>query len=167
MTSRQRADRDAAIFEDRARGYGWRRIAADHDLTERQCQRIASDYRLERPSLSARDPVETVEEILDAHDAGIEDLAVLAASTGHDGVRLGAIRARLSAIEAKANLLTAVGVLPHDLGRLGGEISFRGMTQRIVTVLHEHDAGEELARALSEAVRPSTAPGRDHVASTG
>src|SRR5687767_11736920 len=119
MTARQRADRNAAVFEARARGFAWARIANEHGITERQAQRIFSEQRRNEPSLTARDPVETVEELLLNYEAAIDELAALAHGTGHDGTRLGAIRARVEVLNLRVNLLQALGVLPSDLRHIG------------------------------------------------
>lgn len=156
VTTRQRTDRNAEIFAARARGIGWARIAAEYGISERQAQRIYTEQRENRATLASIDPVEVVEELLVAYDAAVEDLAVLAQETGHDGTRLGAIRARIDATRAKHELLAAVGVLPHDLGRLSLEIDGRVLGDTLVRVLERHDLPQELwddlERELSAAV---------------
>src|SRR4051794_39498308 len=76
VTARERADRNAAIFDARARGFGWSRIAAEHGISERQAQRLYAEQRQNRPSQLTRDPVEMVEELLDSYDAAVDELAV-------------------------------------------------------------------------------------------
>src|SRR4051794_27632000 len=106
MTPAQRAQRNAAIFAARARGFGWTRIAADHGVSERQAQRICREQRENRPRVTGIDPLEVVEEVLDGYSAASEDLAHLANTTTHDGTKLGAVRARIDVLRARMDLLT-------------------------------------------------------------
>jgi len=47
----------------------------------------------------------------------VEELALLREATKHDGVKLGAISARVDVIERHALLLRALGYLPRDTER--------------------------------------------------
>jgi transposase-like protein len=118
MTTSERADRNAAVVADRARGVAWAEIARAHDLTERQCRRIVQEYRDSRPALREVDPVAVVEDTLAAQESAISDLALLSERTDHDATRLGAIKARLSVYAERIELLQLVGMIPTDLGQL-------------------------------------------------
>jgi hypothetical protein len=74
------------------------------------------------PALIELDISELVQNTIDGYDSGIEDLALLAQETEHDGVRLGAIKARLDALRSKWELMRTIGVLPADFGQLSGEL---------------------------------------------
>jgi len=52
--------------------------------------------------------IEIVDEMLDRYEAAVEELAFVSATTQHDATRVGAIRTRLDAMEAQANLLVVV-----------------------------------------------------------
>ena len=119
VTAKQRSDRNAAIFEARARGFSWSRVAHEFGLTERQAQRIYQEQRQNGARLAARVPIATVEELLDGYEAALDELAVLAQDTRHDGVRLGAVRARVAVMNTTTQLLMAIGALPADLGQRG------------------------------------------------
>jgi hypothetical protein len=161
MTAREKTERDAAIFAARARGLGWARIAAQHGVSERQAQRIYAEHRCHRPSPIALDPVAVVEEALDGLAAAVEELAELSDSTSHDGVRLGAIRARVDVLTTRMNLLMAVGVLPQDLGRLGREREVQEVIQTITRVFADHGVPPEVQDALCEALK-GRPPGNGH-----
>jgi hypothetical protein len=61
-----------------------------------------------------------LDDMLDHYQGAQEELALVSATTKHDATRVGAIRTRLDALAAQANLLMLVGVLPRDLGVLEG-----------------------------------------------
>jgi hypothetical protein len=72
-----------------------------------------AEYRATSGSLSDLDVEEIIRDTLDAYDAAIEDLGVLAEETSHAGTTLGAIRGRLDAVRAKWELMQAIGLLPR------------------------------------------------------
>jgi small-conductance mechanosensitive channel len=129
MTPHQRARRAEEVIEARARGLRWSTIAAQHGICERQAQRIYSDGVGSRLVSADRDALELAMEVLEQYEAVIEEFALLAQATAHDGVRLGAIRSRLDAMVSRAQLLTALGVLPHDLGQLKLVVEARAVAQ--------------------------------------
>jgi hypothetical protein len=65
-TSRDNQIRDNQIVAARMRGMSWATIAATYELSERQCQQILADYRASQPRLRERDPIEIVDDMLDA-----------------------------------------------------------------------------------------------------
>ncbi len=153
MTAHDRLRRVERVVEGRARGLRWSTIAAEHGISVRTAQRIYSEGCASHAGALDRDPIEIARELLDQHEVAIEDLALLAGSTSHDGARLGAIRSRLDAIASKAQLLMALGVLPHDLGDLGTVIEERQVIATIMAVLRKHNVSPEMlddmARALA------------------
>ena len=140
--------RDNAIVAERRRGMSWATIAATYQLSERQCQTILEDYRASQPRLRERDPIELVDDMLDRYEAAQEELALVSATTKHDATRVGAIRTRLDALNAQANLLMMVGVLPRDLGVLRHDIDARAIARELVAVLARFDIPGDAQRAL-------------------
>lgn len=136
----------------RARGLGWAEISARLALSERQCRRVVAEFRETGPRLHEMDPVETIEEALEQFDSAIEDLALLAEKSQHDGVRLGATRSRLDALRGKLELMRAVGVLPRDLGRLKIEVDVRHTARAILDVFEAYSVPHEVQEAVVEAV---------------
>jgi hypothetical protein len=126
VTTSERAERNAAIVADRARGLSWSLIAQNHDVTDRHARRVAAEQRdTAAPSLLQRDAIAIVEEVLHDFDTAIHELAVLAAETDHDSSRLGAIKARLDVQRSRIELLQMVGALPRELAQVGVIIDLR------------------------------------------
>jgi hypothetical protein len=152
MNARDKTARDNEIVTARMRGMSWAAIGATFDLSERQCQKVLEDYRASHPRLRERDPVEIVDDMLDRYEAAQEELALLSATTRHDATRVGAIRTRLDALAAQANLLMLVGVLPRDLGVLRHDIDVRALAGEMVAVLTKFEVPAEARRALLDAL---------------
>ena len=153
MNAREKTARDNEIVAARMRGLSWVTVAGSFGLTERQCQRILADYRASHPRLRERDPVEILDDMLDAYAAAQEDLAMVAATMKHDATKVGAIRTRLDALAAQAHLLMLVGVLPRDLGVLRHDIDVHAMAREMVAVLTKFEVPVEARRALLDALR--------------
>ena len=103
--------RDGRIVADRARGLTWATVAARYELYERQCVAIWK-ARLAAEPLEEVDPREALLEAAAQLDAAIEELALLAEATANDAVQLGAIKARLTAMQQNHDLLRLAGPLP-------------------------------------------------------
>ena len=93
-------------------------------------------------------PIEIVDDMLDRYDAAQEELALVSANTKHDATRVGAIRTRLDALAAQANLLMLVGVLPRDLGQLRHEADVRELARETLDVSDAFDVPVEAKREL-------------------
>ena len=152
MSSLARVERNAEVVRDRARGFGWPKVAERNGLSERQCRRICEEWRESRPRAHQEDPLELFEELLDAYNAGIEDLALVLEEASQDAVKVGAIKARLALIEDKAKLFQAVGILP-DLGKLGEERDLRVLADTVWDVMDRHGVPEEARRDLAATIR--------------
>lgn len=152
MTAHDRVRRIERVIEGRARGLRWSTIADEQGISVRTAQRIYSEGCAGHAGALHRDPIELARELLDQHEAAIEDLALLAGSTSHDGARLGAIRSRLDAITSKAQLLMALGVLPHDLGDLGATIEKEHVITTIMATLKKHNVSAELVDDMARAL---------------
>jgi hypothetical protein len=152
MNAREKLRRDNQIVVARMRGMSWSTIASTFDLSERQCQAILADYRESHPRLRERDPIEILDEILDRYEAAQEELALVSATTKHDGTRVGAIRTRLDTMTAQANLLTAVGVLPRDAGVLRNHIDARLISRELIAILERYDVPDEACDDIIEAL---------------
>jgi hypothetical protein len=145
--------RDEEIVLARMRGRSWRGIAAEHGLSERQCQAIMREYRESHPTIRGRDPMELLDEMLERWEGAQDQLAEIAATSKHDATRVGAIRTSLDAMRAQADLLVAVGVLPRDLGAFQREVDARQAVRTILGVFERHavsiEAQDEIRAALS------------------
>jgi hypothetical protein len=152
MTTDQRARRNAEVFSARARGLTWDTLAAQFNLSERQCRRVVTEHRAAAGSLGDLDVGDVVRDTLDGFEAAIEELALLADSTNHDGTKLGAIRARLDAVKSRLELMQAIGVLPGDLRQLWPEFDAARVACQIVDVLDNHQVSPEVQQEIAQAV---------------
>lgn len=149
MSARSRAERIDRIVADRARGLRWATIGARHGVSARQAQRLWKEAARADPGApTAEDSLDRVHERLDQYEAAIEELALLSEQTKHDGVRLGAIRARVDVIERHTQLLIALGLLPYDLGDLRADSDLRHAARAIIDVLERHRAPLEMVREM-------------------
>jgi hypothetical protein len=147
LSAQGKVERDARIAADRARGLTWPTICERHAISERQAREVVKAHR---PSLVAGvDPVAEVGDLLARYDAIVEELAVLAEATVHDGVRLGAINGRLRAIEARASVAQAVGLLPH-LELVKRELDSRRMARDLLAIFERYGAPAEAVDELLE-----------------
>ena len=133
----------------------WARIAEEFGLSARQCQRAWRDYRRCLPTIVELDPVEVVKKPSTATTRQIEELAVLAETTSHDGTRLGALRARLDANNAHLSLLMAVGAAPPNLARVWLEVDARELAARAIAVLERHGVSEDVFDEIARSVETS------------
>ncbi len=123
--------RDAGVIADRARGFGWATIADRRDLSERMCREVWNEHLREQP-FGSDDPREALREAVARYDAAIEDLALLAESTGNDPVRLGSIKARLEAMTRREDLLRIASILPYTPQAMRTEIDIHRMRDVII-----------------------------------
>ena len=154
----ERVERNLAIVERRMRGDRWEDIANDHGVTIRRCKQIVEAYRASNPTLRHHDPVEVVDELLEGYAADIRalnetyDKANLANNVSG---AVGAVNARMNARERIAELLQAIGVLPHDLGTMHLIIEGRVVAEKVFAVLERYELPEaifaDLEQALAEA----------------
>jgi hypothetical protein len=153
LAARDKVARDDAIVCARMRGRSWAAIASEHELSQRQCQQILADYRASHPRLRERDPLELLDEMLDLYQGAQEELAEVAATSTHAATRVGAIRTRLDALQAQANLLTLVGVLPRDVGQFRLDLDVRELADKTLAVFNEYGVPIEAKRALLLALK--------------
>lgn len=152
MNSFERAERNADIVKSRVSGLSERLVAERFGVTTRQVRRVMEDYRRSRPGLHEIDAAALVAETIDAHGEAIEQLAQIAASTSHDGARLGAIRAQLEAHHARIGLLQAVGALPRDLGYFAVELDVRDAARTMLEVFRRRGVPEDVQAEVVEAI---------------
>jgi hypothetical protein len=148
LTAREKACRDDEIVKARMCGRSWRGIAADHSLSERQCQAVMKEYRESNPTLRHRDPLELLDEMLERFEGAQDQLAEIAATSPHDATRVGAIRTALDAMRAQAQLLAAVGVLPRELREVRREVDARRVVTVILDVFQRHGVPVEAQREV-------------------
>lgn len=144
--------RDELLVRDRARGFGWLTIATKYGITTRHAQNIYRDREMTVPAPGV-DPWTEVQKAIEFREAVIEDLATLATSTSHQGVRLGAINARLRAHEGLLDLKRLYGELPLDLQHIRTEADLLQISQRLLAAFDKHAVTDELRRDVAEIFR--------------
>ena len=97
------------------------------------------------------DPIETMGEVLAHLDATVEDLTLLGESSRNESIKLGALKARMAAMERRVELLQVCGALPR-FRRWNQEIQAKTMSRLVLDTLATQGAPEELLDALLEAL---------------
>jgi transposase len=154
LAAADQMQRDAQIVAARTRGLSRSQIANTYGVSETTIDNVMERWRAKRPKLRNLDPVKIIEEHLERYEAAQEELAMLAATTKQDAVRVGAVKARLDAMEKATTLMQQTGVLPHDLGVLRVQVDLGTVAQKMLEVLDRHQVGPELRRELADAIQP-------------
>jgi hypothetical protein len=98
------------------------------------------------------DAIAIIDELVLGLQGAIRELAWVAHTAKHDSARVGAIRARVDAMEKLAGLLQSVGVLPMNLGKLRVELDVRFLADTILEVLTEEAVPEHIIDRLMQAL---------------
>lgn len=153
MNTLERQARDDEIVSLKARGLTYKQIAAALDIDRTTAIEAVKRFRESNPTLRQHDPIKIVDEMVEGYQADLNELAMISNATANEAVRVGAVNARMAARDRIVGLLQAVGVLPHDLGRLRLEVDVRYIAERVVTVLEKYNlpesAHDELLELLS------------------
>jgi hypothetical protein len=129
-----RVERDLSIFRANLRGIDVYDLAATYDLSPDHVRRIIKKQRRENQRLSQMDPVEVVEELTSQIDAGISEIAAVAARE-KGSVRVTAVLGRINALIQKGKWLQSAGILPEEAGQLRVQIEAGNLAQNIFQVL--------------------------------
>lgn len=124
-TAAEKTRRDARIVRDRSRGLRWATVAERNDVSERHARAVWTTFHESAPSVLDEDPSTILRDEVERVDAIVEELADLAAEAQAEAVRLGAVKARLAATQARTQLLQVIGALPADLFDVGIELDVR------------------------------------------
>lgn len=135
----QKVLRDQRIVALRAQGWSWPKIAAEVKLTERSCRRTWSEWTQgNRHTVQNIDPLDVAIEMLARLDADIETLAEIGTDLNEQAqARVGAIRAKGLAMSQQTELLQALDLLPHNLGKLQVELEVRYVIQALMVWVEE------------------------------
>ena len=162
LSAEAKVRRDREVIADRARGLTWLTIAGRHRLSERQCRSIWKNHWQSEATLVETDPIEAVQEALARYDAVLERLALLGECAAQESVKLGAMKAQLTALDGRTALMQAVGLLPRDLGLLRLEVDVREVARTVVRVLDEHGVPPDVQDALQEAISAASVRRNGH-----
>lgn len=145
--------RNLDIVAAKTRGMSYRMVASSFQISEGHVKRLVRQWRKFQPTLRTMGSTEILDEILEAHQAAIEELALLGTTAKQESVRVGAIKAKLDALKTVVEILQATGNLPHDLGQLRLSIDVQAVTARFLAVFDQHDVSDEVADALLAALQ--------------
>jgi hypothetical protein len=156
VTAQEKVRRDAAIARDRSRGLGWATISEGYGVSERQARTIWRE-RLQHVSVERVDVRDALREAIAQLDAAVEDLALLAEATKNDAVRLGAIKARFSAMGERHELMRLSGLLPFDARAVRTEAELREINDLILGLFDSYGLGDDAKRELEEGLEAGLA----------
>jgi hypothetical protein len=143
------------------------RVAEMFDLTDRRVRQIAAAWR-DVPSIPPAgvqvDSGAEVLRLIERLEMVREDLVMLAESTSHDGVRLGALRDRRETEVLLMQVRVEAGLLPRDLSASNGVQEFVGMARGFVELMRRRGVDEDVVSELLSFVEQPRAIGAEAVA---
>jgi hypothetical protein len=166
--AREKLEREAHIVGLRRRGVSVSTVAQMAGITPRRVQQICAAWR-DEPTSPAPGVVgaseEEVERLILGIDLVLEDLAMLIDGTGHDGVKLGAIRAYRDTLVLRAQTLASAGKMPKSLAAPDVEQQVAAVMSSMIDVLRQHRISEEVVRemlaAMERGMRAGVIDGRE------
>jgi transcriptional regulator with XRE-family HTH domain len=132
--TRGRDERDEVIRQARAQGASIDELVAECGVGRRQVQRILAGKRTSPPPVRVivtADPVEELEGVLEVHSQVLTELEELCRSTRHDGVKLGALKARADLATQRFEVFRAVPALRN-------EAEARDLLDRFLAIVGRH-----------------------------
>jgi hypothetical protein len=151
LRAADKVTRDAAVVRDRAAGYRIATIAGKHNIGERHVRQILGEHRERQLPTDYGDIVAVALETVEQIEFVIEEFADLAVTARHEGVRLGAARAKLHALSERWSLLSALGLLPNDLGEVADRIDMRLLADTLASFLREQRiADHDIHRLINQ-----------------
>jgi hypothetical protein len=122
------------IYRAHLRGISHYDLAVTYGITPRTVTDIVRRTRQEGKRLSAYDPLEVVEELVDQIDAGISELAAVAARE-KGSARVTAVTNRIRAIIDKGKWLQSSGLLPQSAREMTIKLDADQLAGAIMTTL--------------------------------
>jgi hypothetical protein len=130
----EQRERDMEIYRAHLRGISHYDLAVTYGITPRTVTDIVRRTRQEGKRLSAYDPLEVVEELVDQIDAGISELAAVAARE-KGSARVTAVTNRIRAIIDKGKWLQSSGLLPQSAREMTIKLDADQLAGAIMTTL--------------------------------
>lgn len=156
ITAAEKVERDRQIVAAKARSLSDATVADTFKVSERTVRDVMTAFRKGQPTLKSVDPIEVVEQVLFELRGSIEELAMVAATTKNDNVRVGAIKARIEALNQTTALMQATGVLPHDLGTLKVDMDVRAFAATVLKVFADEGIPDEVVDKVIDLLPMST-----------
>jgi hypothetical protein len=148
----EKVARDRQIVAAKARSLSDATVAETFGINEKTVREIMAEWREGQPSLKTVDPIEVVEQVLFELRGSIEELAMVSSTTTNDNVRVGAIKARIDALDKMTGLMQATGVLPNDLGTLKVDMDIRAFAATVLRVFNDEDVPPETVEKVMDAI---------------
>jgi hypothetical protein len=136
LTARDQEARNMKIVRARLLGLTEKEVAAKFELSEKTISNIMAKYRKSQPRLRRHDPMQIVDDFIDAYHADASFLAEVqmeAQEKGNLNAAVGATNAKTQIRQRLQELLQAVGVMPNDLGTLHLVEDGRVMGERLMS----------------------------------
>jgi hypothetical protein len=146
-SSRERARRDAAIFQSAARGRLQADIAAEHGITTRQVQRIVAAFRADGEQEWV-DPIAEVSATLELLRQAVADMARIEEGADNHAAHIGATRLKIEARIRRQELMQALGILPRELHALTAAQEMVEIFKEFSGVLNRYGVPDEALREL-------------------
>jgi hypothetical protein len=147
----EHVQRDIEIYRAHLRGIDRYDLAQTYGLTPDTVTRIVKGMRDQGTRISELDPVEVIEDIAAQIDAGISEIAAVAARE-KGSVRVSAVLGRINALIQKGKWLQQAGVLPQEAQELNVHVSQQNLSRQIYEALErENMLTPELIRVLASA----------------
>jgi capsule polysaccharide export protein KpsE/RkpR len=148
----EKVERDRQIVAAKARSLSDATVADTFNVDESTVREVMAQWRESQPNLKTIDPIEVVEQVLFELRGSIEELALVSSTTKNDNVRVGAIKARIDALDKMTSLMQATGVLPNDLGTLKVDMDVRAFAATVLRVFTEEQVPEETVEKVMTAI---------------
>ncbi len=162
MSERERLKRDAAIIQLLNRGISPESAGAQFGLSGSRVRRLKKEWMTTAPDQQDLDPSGLVRDTMANYEAAIEELALVAARSGHGPTKVAAIRVRLEALRGRMELLQSVGVVPHDLGQIRVLDDAQFVARQIADVFERFGVSDEVTDAVLDVIegrQPQLPPG--------
>jgi hypothetical protein len=158
LTAAQKVKRDAELVGDKIAGMTWPEIAVKYKMSERGAQHVYYAWRDgAMENFAGEDALAIAFEFGVMFESMESQFAQLARDADNDSAKVGALRARLVAIDKRLKLYQATGRLPHDLGKLKVEIDVRHVSQVLIGVMEKYDMPIEARREVQMLLRGGSA----------
>jgi hypothetical protein len=145
LTSRERAQRDATIVALHHQGVSWSRIKAEFGVSPRRGQQIVAEWR-DAPGCDG--DAGEVDGVISLLAQAIEDFAVMARSTDHDGYRIAATNRMVETAVTRLAILQATGRVPRNLAEPSARAQMQLLFRDFADILRRHDVPEEALQEL-------------------
>jgi hypothetical protein len=148
VTAAERRVLEPLVIRDKLAGMTWPQIETRHGVKERTGRNWLDRYFAARETAERPAAERLIEEAFAAIEQKIGELAVLAAETRHDNVKLGALKAAADLQAQRLVLLMRTNRLPRQLAAVTAEQALQEMWREFARLAEEFDLPDAYLRAL-------------------